>query len=367
MLKRIIIVNLILVSLLFPNLFFADTILLKSGVVMEGEILSESDTGIEFKSSSGGVEKIKRNSVASIIKEGEELPLNPEQVYLEKAKSISPKDAKAHYELGLFCLENELLDYALKEFDQAIETDPKYEGLTLKHIKYIDSVKKETEKMMEADNKAQEEIPPLTSTEVTKKIQKGDLFTPYNQKDIELIVKAINALNSNKLKQEYAQKYLELAGYLEETKMGSYGPDEYKFLQNALFYYDIVFQIAQNSQTRNLAQRKIIEFERKLEEARKAQFVIPYSESDRDAVILYIRNLKYAAGKESYYGRYYQMGDEVRAKVTTDSAPLKEEDRKNLKIALHCYEIVKNAYFKDILFSHDIEAKIKECKERLKE
>ena len=93
--------------------------------------------------------------------------------------------------------------------------------------------------------------------------------------------------------------------------------------------------------------------------------MIPYSESDRDAVILYIRSLKHAAGKESYYGRYYRMGSEFRAKVTADSMPLKEEDRKNLKIALHCYQIAKNAYFRNILFSHDIEMKIQECEESL--
>ena len=356
------------ISLIFPNLFFADTILLKSGGIMEGEILSETESSIEFKNPSGAVEKIKRNLIFSVIKGKGELPLVPEEVYLDKLKSISPDDAKAHYELGLFCMENDLLDYAFKEFNKAKEIDAKYEKLAYKHLEYINSVKEKTEEIEKKLKKVKKEKPPLSPEEITNRIKRGDLVTPYSEKEAGLIIETINNLDSDKERQRYAARYLELGNDLENRGAGGFQGENNETSRASLLCYSIVYRIAQNSQTKSLAQQKIVDFQRdsgeKIREG--VGLIIPYSEEDRDAVILYIRNLKHPIAKETYYGRYYYLGEKFRRKVGDYSMPLEEEDRKNLEVALHCYEIAKKAYFKDILFSSLVETKIQECKNILK-
>lgn len=351
-------------SLIFSRLLFADVILLKSGGIMQGEVLSETDKSIEFKNPSGAVEKIKKELIASIVKREEKLPLIPEEAYLDKLKSISPTDAKAHYELGLFCLENSLLDYALKEFNQAKNIDTEYEDIVLKHIKYIASVKEKAEKMMGVDKEVKEEdTPPLTLTRITKELKKGDLPIPYSHKDTELIIKAINSYN-NKLKKEYAQRYIELGSYLEKAPIRKPQAENNKKPDIALFCYEIAYNVAQDSQTNALAQQKIISFKKYLEEKKKEGLIIPYSKLDKDVIILFIKGLEDKTEKSSYYGRYYYMGDEFKAMVK-DCIPPKEEGRQSLRIALYCYQITKSAYAGSILGSGLIEAKVRECKERL--
>lgn len=59
------------------------------------------------------------------------------------------------------------------------------------------------------------------------------------------------------------------------------------------------------------------------------------------------------------------MGDEFRANVKEGKAPLKEEERKNLRIALYSYQIDRSAYAGSVLGSGLVETKIQECRERL--
>lgn len=352
----------LIVLLLFSVSPRADLILLKSGGVMEGEVLSESSDSIEFKIKSGVTEEIKRNLIASIVKE-EELPLNPEETYLQKVKLISPSNAKAHYELGLFCMENSMFNYAYDEFNRAKEIDTNYEKLVFKKMEYINSVKEEAEKMTSL-KRIPEAISSLTSSEIDAELKKGNLVMPLNKKDAEIIAGAMKSFTEQKTKEVYAKKYLELGdSFIEKAKNEKLVEDNYITLQTALFCYNIAGVVTQNSETKFLSEQKFRDTTNSLEEIKKARFVVPNSAFKRDAIILFIRGLDDTSEKNSYASRYYYMGGEFEAKVK--GASLDESDRENLETALRCYEIVKNSHIRDILGRSLIEARIQECKKRL--
>ena len=155
-------------------------------------------------------------------------------------------DVGGHYELGFFCMENSLLDYALKEFNQAKNINPEYEDAVIKHIEYIASVKKKTEEMMNKVIK-EEDMPLLTLIRVTQDFKKGDLPIPYSYKDAEVIVKVINSLKNNESKQEYARRYIELGSYLEKAPIRRPQVKNNEKSDIALFCYEIAYKTAHNA------------------------------------------------------------------------------------------------------------------------
>ncbi len=107
-----------------------------------------------------------------------------------------------------------------------------------------------------------------------------------------------------------------------------------------------------------MAQQKIVSIRKYAEKNKIGDLLIPYSKSDRDAIIIFIRKLECETERSSCYGRYYYMGDEFNAKMKDRESPQKEE-QKNLRVALYCYQIAKSAYIGSILGSGLIEAKIR--------
>ena len=361
MLRRAVIINLLLiVSLVVTNFAFADLILLKSGGVMQGKVLSEDKDSIKFKNSSGNVEVIKQDLIASLIRREEELSLSPEESYLKQSKLIPSTDAQGHYKLGCFCLENSLLDYALKELNQAREIDSQYEKPATKQIKYIESVKERAAKMIRVARKnTREPIPPLSRTAIKYRLEKDKLAVPNNQEDVMLIVEIINTFNDGELIEEYAQKYLELGSYSEKKQMSGLGIENGKLIMIP-FCYQVAFWLTQEQQTRDMAQGGLLRFKDKLEKVKKNRILTPRSKADRDVIILFIKSFKGDEERSPYYGWYYEMAEEFKAKVkkTTHS---NEKDRGNLEIAVYCYEIVQSNYVKNVVMSGIIEAKIIEC------
>lgn len=355
-------------SLIFARPLFADLILLKSGGIMRGEILSESESAIKIKDKSGTVEDVNPKLVTSVVKD-KELLLNPEETYEQRARSISDGDARAHHELGLFCVRNYMLDYALKEFNKAREIDPNYEKLAAKEIGYIESVNKKADEIRGNFERFKEERLPLSADSITSEFKKGGLAIPSSHKDVETIVGVVNSLSkgNEKEKQRYAEKYLELGGDYEKRLKEGVVLDAYsqEALNTALFCYEIAYSCARNSQTSSSAQQKIIDINNRTRKMQEAQLPVPHSVLDRDAIILCIRGSANPADKNSFYAIYYYKGAEFKAKVKGKATPLKEEERKNLETALYCYEIAKSAYPKEILTRGLIEASIKECEELL--
>ncbi len=362
MLRKAIIVSLVVMSsLLCSELLPADIILLKRGGVMQGKVLSETKASIEFKNSSGKIEMVRRRLVSSIVKREEKLSLLPEDVYQKRLKSISATDAMGHYDLGLYCFENNLLDYALEEFNRSKVIDSHFEKMVTGHIKYIKSVKKKVEQITGVKSGVEEEKPPLTQRQIEKELEKGDLAVPCSREDAELISRIINNLAVSGLKEEYAQRYLELASYFEKAQMGGRDARNKKNYYSSLLCYEIAYNVAQDGQTKTIAQQKIRSTEEWLKKRKKAEFIIPYSKEDRDCVILFIKSMENDTARKSYYGRYYYMGDEFKIKAGDEKVISEKEKRRNIEIALRCYEIVKSAYIRDVLIAGFVEAKIREC------
>ncbi len=366
--KKLIVFSLIAISLLlYSGLLYADVVLLKSGGVMQGEIINISNKHIEFKNASGIVEKIRKSLVASFIKQ-KKLPLIPEEAYLKKVKVISVTDAKAHYELGVFCVKNSLFNYALKEFNQAKAIDSEYREKVIKYIKYIESVKEEVKNKIELEEKSEKKIQealPLTLAKINQEFKKNELATPRSRKELELIVKAIHNFKESEVKQEYAEKYLELGAYLQKANMSRIFKNENKSSNIPLFCYEICYQCAQERQSKNLAEQMISTFRNKVRKKMEAKLIIPYSAFDRDSAILFIRAIEDKRKKSLYYGAYYEMAEVFNVKTGSRDMPLKEDERRNLEICLHSYQIIKSAYTKNILDSGIIDAKIRECQKRL--
>lgn len=362
MLRKAIIVSLVVMSSLLCSEFLpADIILLKSGGVMQGKVLSETKASIEFKGSSGETEMVRRCLVSSVVKREERLSLLPENIYQKRLKSISATDAKGHYHLGLYCLENNLLDYALKEFNRSKVIDSRFEKMVTGHIKYIKSVKKKVEQITGVKSEVEEEMSPLTQRRIESELEKGDLAVPCSREDAELISEIINNLAVSGLKEKYAQRYLELASYFEKAQMGRRDARNKKNYCSSLLCYEIAYDVAQDGQMKTIVQQKIRNTEEWLRKRKKAEFIIPYSKDDKDCAILFIKSLENDAARKSYYGRYYYMGDEFKVKASDENVISKKEKRRNIEIVLRCYEIVKSAYIRDVLIEGFVEAKIKEC------
>ncbi len=364
--KKIVIAMTSMVLTLFPGFLLADIVLLKSGGVIEGEILSENEKSVKFKNNAGTVGEIDRNGIASVIKDEEELSLSPEELYAKKVKFVPVGNAKVHYELGLFCVKNGLLDYAVKEFNRAKDIDPKYEKLSAKEIEYIDSVRKRAQEIFEAANKLKESV--LSIGQITDEFQKGGLPVPSGSKDVDSIVSIINSAGKKETGKEYAVRYLRLgddhAGKVKTAEADSYTYDAYSA---AYFCYEIAYRGAKDPQTSSLAQKKIADIKDKLEKMKTVKIAVPYSGLDKDAIILFIKGLALTeAGKNSRFATYYYLGKEFKAKAEEQKKLSGEHDRKNIETALYCFEVAKIGNDRDVLYKGSVEAKIKECEEALK-
>ncbi len=114
----------------YSTLTLADIIYLKTGREIEGKIIEETDKIIKVKIKQGMI-TLRHQDIESIYREEvpQEYFLSPEQLYEKKVRQIDQASAEAHYELGIFCMKNGLLEQAFKEFDFAQKIDPSHEPL----------------------------------------------------------------------------------------------------------------------------------------------------------------------------------------------------------------------------------------------
>jgi len=359
------IIAFIILSLSNPS--FADTVLLRSGGIMQGEVLGETDTAVKFRSASGGTEKIKKSLVASIVRKEDESAIGPEEIYAQKVKEISPNSAQDHYKLGIFCLENSMIDHAAAEFSRAVDIDPSYEKPAASHLAYVDAVKKKADKIIKM-NYGDNSVPSMGIAEMKKEFGKGNIVKPVNKKDIELIAGIIEGLEAAEEKEDCARRYIELGdGYAGRAQIGRFEDDEFSYFRIAPLCYELASRFAQSPETRLSAEKRINEYRARSQQMKKAGFLVPYNSIERDAVLLFIKSLENADERKSYYGICFYMGDEYRSKVKNFNVPLVSRDRRNLEVALNCYEIAGRAYSaKDIIVAGLVKAKIQDCKEWLR-
>ena len=100
---------LVLIMVLISEKSYTDILHLKTGVTIDGKVISESDTHIRIRTGYGIEFKVKKVQIESIEKK-----MSDEDVFLEKVKEIKDGDAKGHYELGIWCKRKDLKQYAKK-------------------------------------------------------------------------------------------------------------------------------------------------------------------------------------------------------------------------------------------------------------
>ncbi len=123
----------------------ADIIYLKTGGELEGEIIEDTPDYLTLRTKTGSIQ-IKKNRIRSIEKKEvrpEEI-YRPQELYLFKLKEIDQTSAQDHYALGLFCLENNLLPQAEKEFRMAQQLDAAFETDVNERLKEIKKKKVKT-------------------------------------------------------------------------------------------------------------------------------------------------------------------------------------------------------------------------------
>jgi hypothetical protein len=99
----------------------ADTFLLKDGSTLEGVAVEEGET-LVLTTYDGRVVRLPKAEVVGVRKD----PRKNE--YYAQAAKVPAADAKAHYELGLWCQKNRLAAEAEREFKLALRADPTHEG-----------------------------------------------------------------------------------------------------------------------------------------------------------------------------------------------------------------------------------------------
>jgi hypothetical protein len=110
----------VLVVVFATSLVFADIVKRKDGSEVKGKILSEDEEGISV-ATEFGVVKIPKADVETVLKE----PSLKEQ-YGTKLKETAVNDAKAQYELGLWCKNKGMKVEARYHFLKVIEIDPDF-------------------------------------------------------------------------------------------------------------------------------------------------------------------------------------------------------------------------------------------------
>jgi hypothetical protein len=109
--KRVLV---LFVSLLLCASAVGDVIHLTDGRKITGKVVREETDQIVVKTRYGqmtidrfDIDRIEKGSL-------------PEEIYEEKAKALADDDAQGHYELGLWCKDNDLGKEAKGEFEKAI-------------------------------------------------------------------------------------------------------------------------------------------------------------------------------------------------------------------------------------------------------
>lgn len=108
--------------LALPGEACADTVYLKSGKKLRGNIVKQDADKVMIETRYG-TQTIEWADIDRI-----EQGKSEREEYEERKAKIGEKDAQAHYQLGLWCKENRLSTQARAEFEAAIEIDPGHDG-----------------------------------------------------------------------------------------------------------------------------------------------------------------------------------------------------------------------------------------------
>ncbi len=109
------------VMLLAAGAAMADIIHLNTGGRVIGKIIERTTDTVVVSTPNGLIVRIPEDDIDEIV-EG-----SAEEIYAQQVKELDPKDADAHYKLGLWCKDVGLKKEAGQQFKKVIAIDPKHD------------------------------------------------------------------------------------------------------------------------------------------------------------------------------------------------------------------------------------------------
>ena len=359
-------------------LYAEKIIILKDGTEIKGEVTGSNDSSITVKSEDN-IYTFKRVDIKSIKKREplRELLLPPKELYKEMELRIDQDDAEAHYKLGLFCLERNLFDYAIIEFDKARKLDNRCAAIidaqlqriykakvkgaydiglyyynngkyktALKIFKkavkaYPDSsMLEDLQEMIELSKKRLIFIPVMTEKDIKEKLKNREFSIPYSAETVKAIgsyladlIKSEDDDSKSRLK-EYCTRYLEIANSYLEAAESDMSAERWRDFQIALYCYEIA------SYDRDLSEDIVTfrqEIERKIDENFQNKLLIPPTLSKLKWAEAFIERIE-AGGEEIALSAswYYETAKDYESRAKNKQTALNK--------ALYCYLVLANSF-----------------------
>ena len=358
-------------------LYAEQIIILKDGTELEGEVIGSDDAWIKIKSESE-THTFKRVDIKSIKKKmpREELFLPAEELY-EKMRARLPKDdPKAHYKLGLLCLQRNLDKYAVLEFNKIVKLDAKYKpkidaqikeilearakgkydagiyyynkgdykkalGIFEKAVKVYpkNSLIEDFQEMVELCEEKLASIPELTKEKIEEMLKDGETPMPYTLERTKMIRLSLAELSKDK-KDICCRRYMELAkGYLQKVESGE-SDEPLRDYYIGFYCYGIASYAAEFYDEAFVSLQKI---SIKIKEDFQNKLLIPLTLSELKMIEAFVEGLEEDDNKKITIRPWYYdhaRDYEERAKEEKD-LPAK---KKLLKSALNCYLVLANSF-----------------------
>ncbi len=362
----------------------AEIITLKDGKTLEGKVIGADDGSIKIKSGEE-VYTFRRIDIETIkAKEPpEEFLLPPEKVYEKMALRINQSDPEAHYKLGLFCLERDIPQYAAKEFDLAKGLDRKYAKIIDAQLQAIYEAEakakydiglycynhgeielatrifeeaiqaypksrlvKKCESMLELIKEEKSLLPPLlTEEEVKVRFKNEEAPVPYTISDRNKIGGYISTLYGDEKKNAkrlaICSTYWDMAGQYEgRARSDSSNPKRWRDLRIARYCYSLAsYDVSFSMLTRGILMSIIGELEKDFKE----RLLIPTTLTELKAMEALLGELDHASPeKELAFNLYYEVATDYEAKA--DGQKIQDKRKELLRVAANCYLILRNAF-----------------------
>ena len=355
----------------------AKIIILKDGSKIEGEVISSNLSSITVKSGDE-IHTFKRIDIESVKKRKphQELLLPPKELYKRMELRVNQDDAEAHYKLGIFCLERNLFDFAVIEFDKAkrldnrsaVVSDAKLQKVYKAKVKgaydigmyYFNigmykkaldvfkgavkafpdcRLRKDFQEMIELSKERLTSSPVMTEEEIKEKLKNREFLIPYTAEMAKVINLYLVTLLKSKdddeygLK-EYAARYLDMANSYLEVAESDMSAERWRYFRIALYCYGIASCDKDFSGEVLTLKREI---KRKIDENFQNKLIIPDTLGNLKWAEAFIDELEPQSQERILSASwYYAAAKDYESRI--------KNKRTALSKALYCYLVLVNSF-----------------------
>ncbi len=356
-------VGLLLANLLMSISLYADIIYLKSGGKLEGKITEATQEGYEIKIKSGKI-VVKKEDVLNVEEKPVDLSkiLSPREQYQERLSEAGSKDAEAHFQLGIFCFENNLYNEAAYEFNLAKELDISFTQKADKQLKVIEGLKdkynyiEQKEDIKEIIKKEEEFI-----KKIRPQLSPMRRYNPDATFDAGGFKMYLDTFKDEDKKTGYLKDCFLKAQKAEKEALAETNiPAARQRLLLSLDLYKSA-SFCKEPEISNPAKEAVKRLTGKLIEPEKERLSVPvgrlYNEINEFLINVSIDEAQY------YSNAYLKMGKALEQEADSLSVN-SEESKLKLGAALNCYNIVYN-FINDAEIKKEALTSIKRCNKRL--